>query len=153
VKVSFYIIRALLLLVVKASRAAHGFCACSTIQCDDKSSNSKPRFLHSHSPSFVQLPLPVLTRVTNSIRLKACKEYYTSLSNMGPHNVTVRCREFSLNITLLRISSERATSHMGLRAHDHLTSSNLIHGKGGAGRSLLQTALEGPTEYVNASWM
>jgi hypothetical protein len=37
-----------------------------------------------------------------------------------------------------------------LRAHDHYTSSTLIGGKGGAGPSLLHTALEGPTDYVIA---
>ena len=47
----------------------------------------------------------------------------------------------------------RATSHTRLRAHDHYTSSTLIGGKGGAGSSLLHTALGGPTEYVNARWM
>jgi hypothetical protein len=47
----------------------------------------------------------------------------------------------------------RATSHTRLRAHDHYTSSALIGGKGGAGPSLIHTTLEGPTEYVNASWM
>ena len=46
-----------------------------------------------------------------------------------------------------------ATSHMRLRAHDHVTSSTLIGGKDGAGPSSLHTTLEGPTEYVNARWM
>ena len=43
---------------------------------------------------------------------------------------------------------------MGLRAHDHYTSSTPVGGKGGAGpSSLLHTTLEGPPEYVNARWM
>ena len=46
----------------------------------------------------------------------------------------------------------RATSHMGLRARDHYTSSTLIGGKGGAGPSSLHTTLEGPREDVNATW-
>jgi len=36
---------------------------------------------------------------------------------------------------------------------DHYTSSTLIGGEGGAGPSLLHTSLEGPIEYLNASWM
>ena len=47
----------------------------------------------------------------------------------------------------------RAISHMRLRARDHYTSSTLIGRKGRAGPSSLHTMLEGPTEYVNASWM
>ena len=47
----------------------------------------------------------------------------------------------------------RATSHTRLRARDHYTSNILIGGKGGAGPSLLHTALEGPMEYVIARWM
>ena len=47
----------------------------------------------------------------------------------------------------------RATSHMRLRACDHYISSTLIGGKGGAGPSSLHTTLEGPMEYVNATWM
>ena len=47
----------------------------------------------------------------------------------------------------------RATSHTRLRAHDHSTLSTLIGGKGGAGPSSLRTMLEGPTEYVNVTWM
>jgi hypothetical protein len=43
----------------------------------------------------------------------------------------------------------RTTSHTRLRAHEHYTSSTLIGGKGGAGPSLLHTALEGPTEYIS----
>jgi hypothetical protein len=43
----------------------------------------------------------------------------------------------------------RATSPMRLRARDHCVSSTLIGGKGGAHSSLL----EGPTEYVNATWI
>ena len=42
---------------------------------------------------------------------------------------------------------------MRLSARDHYTSSTLIGGKGGAGRSSLHTTLEGPMEYVNARWM
>ena len=42
---------------------------------------------------------------------------------------------------------------MRLRAGDHYTLSTLIGGKGGAGPSTLHTTLEGPTEYVNASWL
>jgi hypothetical protein len=34
-----------------------------------------------------------------------------------------------------------------------LQASTLMGGKGGAGPSSLHTALEGPTEYVNARWM
>jgi hypothetical protein len=45
------------------------------------------------------------------------------------------------------------TSHMRLIACGHCTSSTLIGGKGGAGRSSLHTTLEGPMEYVNARWM
>ena len=46
----------------------------------------------------------------------------------------------------------RVTSHVGLRAHDHDTSSTHIDGKGKAGpSSLLHTTLEGSTEYVKAS--
>jgi hypothetical protein len=47
----------------------------------------------------------------------------------------------------------RATSHTGLRARDHYTSSTLVHGKSGAGPTPLHTTLEGPTEYVNARCM
>ena len=47
----------------------------------------------------------------------------------------------------------RATSYMGLRAHDHYTSRTLGGEKGGAGPSSLHTTLEGPTEYANARWM
>ena len=47
----------------------------------------------------------------------------------------------------------KATSHTRLRACDHYTSSTPIGGKGRAGPSLLHTALEGPTEYVNPWWM
>ena len=47
-----------------------------------------------------------------------------------------------------------AIAHMRLRVCDHYTSSTLIGGKGGAdGPSLLHTALEAPTQYVNARWM
>ena len=42
---------------------------------------------------------------------------------------------------------------MGLRAHDHYTSSNLIGGKGGVGPSSLHITLDGSMEYVNARWM
>jgi hypothetical protein len=44
----------------------------------------------------------------------------------------------------------RATSHTGLRARDHYTSSTLIGGKRGDGSRSLPTTLEGPTEYVNS---
>ena len=47
----------------------------------------------------------------------------------------------------------RATSHTRLRARDHCTSSTLIGGKGGARQSSIHSVLEGPMEYVNASWM
>ena len=58
---------------------------------------------------------------------------------------------FGRQVELVRL---RATSHTRLRARDHYTSSTLIGGKGGAGpSSLLHTALDGPTEYVNARWM
>ena len=41
-----------------------------------------------------------------------------------------------------------------LRARDHYTLSTLIDAEGGAGpSSLLQTRLEGPTEYLNARWI
>jgi hypothetical protein len=39
------------------------------------------------------------------------------------------------------------------RARDYYTASTLIGGKGGAGPSSLNTALEGPMEKVNARWM
>jgi hypothetical protein len=52
------------------------------------------------------------------------------------------------------LNNLRVTSHTILGARDHYTSSTLIGGKGGAGpSSLLDTTLEGPTEYVNARWM
>jgi hypothetical protein len=47
----------------------------------------------------------------------------------------------------------RATSHTRLRARDQYTSGTLIGGKGGASPSSLHATLEGPTEYVNATWM
>jgi len=47
----------------------------------------------------------------------------------------------------------RATSHTRLSAHDQYTSSTLIGGESRAGRSLLHTALEGPTKDVDARWM
>ena len=48
----------------------------------------------------------------------------------------------------------RDTTHTRLRARDHYTSSIVIGGKGRANSpSSSHTALEGPTEYVNASWM
>ena len=40
---------------------------------------------------------------------------------------------------------------MGLRAHDHYTSSTLIGGKDGAGPSSLHTTLEGPTKWAPTS--
>jgi hypothetical protein len=49
-------------------------------------------------------------------------------------------------------TSIRATSHMRSRVRDHYTSSTLIGGKSGAGPSSLHTALEGPTDYLNARW-
>ena len=39
------------------------------------------------------------------------------------------------------------------RARDHDTSSTLIDGQGGAGRSSLRIMLNEPTEYVNTRWM
>ena len=42
---------------------------------------------------------------------------------------------------------------MRLTTRDHYPSSTLISGKGGAGPSSLHTTLEGPMEYVNATWM
>ena len=47
----------------------------------------------------------------------------------------------------------RPTSHTGLRAGDHYTSTTLIGAKGGVGPSSLSNVLEVPTEYVNARWM
>ena len=47
----------------------------------------------------------------------------------------------------------RATSHTRLRTRDHYISNTLIGKKGKAGPSSLDTAHEGPTEYVNARWM
>ena len=41
---------------------------------------------------------------------------------------------------------------VAMRASDKYTSSTLIGGKGGTGPSSLDTALEGPVEYVNARW-
>ena len=59
----------------------------------------------------------------------------------------------SLHVTMEFTFENRATSHMRLRACDHFTLSTLIGGNGGAGPSSpLQTTLERPTEYVNASW-
>ena len=47
----------------------------------------------------------------------------------------------------------RVTSHARLRARDRYTSSTLVGGKGGAGPGSLHIALEGPMEYVNATWV
>ena len=48
----------------------------------------------------------------------------------------------------------RATSHTRLRARDHYTSSTLIGGKSGAGPDSLHTlTIEGPPEYVSATWI
>ena len=47
----------------------------------------------------------------------------------------------------------RATSHTGLGACDHYTSSTLIGGKGGAGPSSHHNTLDRPTDYMNARWM
>jgi hypothetical protein len=51
----------------------------------------------------------------------------------------------TFNFWCIRYQCIRATSHTGLRACDHYSSSTLIGGKGGAGLSSLHTTLEGPT--------
>ena len=73
-----------------------------------------------------------------------------SFENFGGKTVT----DLKVSYYIQNISQTlRATSHTRLRVRDHCTSSTLIGGNGGAGRSSLHTMIEGPTEYVNARWM
>ena len=56
---------------------------------------------------------------------------------------------YKAEIVRLQSTYLRAPSHTRLRARDHHTSNTLIGGKGGAGPSLLHTALEGPMEDIS----
>ena len=78
-----------------------------------------------------------------------------SLWNLGPlHTQDWELVSFTLQVERERRSVDPSgISVIEMPVRPTLTSSTLIGGKGGANPSSLHTTLEGPTYYVNASWM
>ena len=91
-------------------------------------------------------------RLTLNASKTCCSNLHTD-SKHAPKTYQMRnhfiCRQKTTNLQ----PKPKATTHTRPRACEHDTSSTLIGGKGGAGRSSLHTTLERSTEYVNARWM